>query len=222
MARRAFQDSFLFNLRDDGRYRSPVKWADFPDLDVDIGSSITFKYSDYVSNADLLYVDGAIGDGTLTYTPPNDAEDVKSFVLSGINTQTGASASAVLEIQVEDPGGRVAFQWSGEEDFSVYRGGESHEQTISWEQGVPTIADFGLDDIKVLFYTNENDDAEISTTDPLFSIGDQDLDEIFTLGDFVDNGDGTGSVDVSVDPSGIEASELSMPRDIHFALEVSQ
>ena len=226
MVRRAFQDSFSFDLRDDGRYRAPVKWADFPDLSLDIGSSITFNYSDYVSNADLLYVDSAIGDGTLTYTPPSDAEDVKTFVLSGINTQTGASASAVLEIQVlaslVSPSERVAFEWSGGEDFFVYRGGESHEQTISWEQGVPRIADFSVDDIQVLFYTNGDGDAEISKADPLFFIGDQSLSDLVTLHNFTDNGDGMGSVDVSVDPSGIEASELSMPRDIHFALRVSQ
>ena len=89
-------------------------------------------------------------------------------------------------------------------------------------KGKPEIEDFGLDDISLLFYADEARTDEIDSEDSRFSIGDEDLDEIITLEDFVDNDDGTGSVTVRIDPSDITASELMAEREVYVALRVSQ
>ena len=64
--------------------------------------------------------------------------------------------------------------------------------------------------------------TEITSGDAAYSIGDQTLAQIFTLANFVDNGDGTGSVDIQMDPSGITAAELTAMRTVYLQLEISQ
>lgn len=222
MPRQAFQDAFNFNLVDDGRYRAPVRWNAFPTIEVDRGETLTFKYSDYASHAESYLVDGVEGDGTLVFTPTEADGTRRSFVLSGLNYSNGESATAILHIDI-DPPDRVpmAFDFTGEMAFVVYRGESALVQTVEWVQGYPEIEDFAIDNIDLTFYTNIAATTEIVSTDDMYRIGDQTLAEIVTLENFIDTGD-TGSVDIRVDPSGITASELTMLRRIYMRLSVTQ
>ena len=116
----------------------------------------------------------------------------------------------------------IAFDFSGERDVSVLRGGAAVVVAVDWEQGSPEISDFSIDDIRIQFYADSAKSIEITDLDNAFSIGDETLAEIVRLENFVDSGDGTGSVDVRVDPSGITAQELDMVRHIYFDLAVMQ
>ena len=114
------------------------------------------------------------------------------------------------------------FDFTMEADFVVDRGKNAVTSVVDWEQGIPEIDGFGIDDILLLFYADEARTDEISVDDSRFSIGDEDLDEIVTLEDFVDNDDGTGSVTVRVDPSDITVSELMVERGLYIVLRVVQ
>lgn len=114
------------------------------------------------------------------------------------------------------------FEWSSEDDISVLRGGNAVVVTVDWEQGSSQISDFSIDDITIQFYADSAKSTEITDLDDAFRIGDETLAEIVTLENFVDGGDGTGSVDVRVDPSGITAQELDLVRQIYFDLAVTQ
>lgn len=116
----------------------------------------------------------------------------------------------------------AVFDFTMERDFIVFRGGQSVSATIGWRQGVPEIADFGIDDIEILFYSDDSRTNQIASDDANFNIGDQTLDEIITLDNFIDNNDGTGSVDVTIDPGGITAMELMANRSVYFSLRVCQ
>ena len=115
-----------------------------------------------------------------------------------------------------------AFDFTMEQDFVVFRGGNSMTATIGWRQGVPEIADFGIEDIEILFYSDDSGTNQITSDDDNFNIGDQTLDEIITLDNFINNDDGTGSVDVTIDPGGITAMELMANRSVYFSLRVCQ
>ena len=109
-----------------------------------------------------------------------------------------------------------------ESDVSVQRGGNSATITVNWGQGNPEIADFDLSNISAFYYSDSAGTDSILATDSDYSIGDETLETIISLENFVDNGDGTGSVDIEVDPSGITESELSMARDVYVRLGVNQ
>ena len=115
-----------------------------------------------------------------------------------------------------------AFEWSNEEDFSLLRGGSAMTRTISWQQGEPEIVDFDIDDIEITFFSDAEGTTEIESSDDDYNIGDETLSEIITLENFVDNSDGTGTVDVMIDPSDIDATELMADRNIYILLSVSQ
>ena len=77
-------------------------------------------------------------------------------------------------------------------------------------------------DIDILFYSDTNAQHQITPDDDGYNIGDQTLAEIITLTNFVNNGNGRGTLDVNVDASGITQSELSMLRRIYIRLRVNQ
>ena len=118
--------------------------------------------------------------------------------------------------------GTEPFQWSSEDDLTVLRGGEAMTDVIMWQQGIPEIDNFGSNDISIVFFNDVEQEDEIVSNDPRFSIGDERLDEIITLENFVDNGDGTGGITVRIDPSDITATELMTQRELYIALRVNQ
>ena len=114
------------------------------------------------------------------------------------------------------------FAWASEEAITAYRTGSIVSDTIEWTQGDPEVDTFAVGDIDILFFSDSAGSTEIGTEDLLYDIGDQTLADIITLTNFVDDGDGTGSVDLQVDPSGIDASELTALRNVYVRLRVSQ
>ena len=127
--------------------------------------------------------------------------------------------SAVINVVFRIPDN---FAWASEEALTAYRTGDTVSDTIEWTQGDPEIASFEIGDIEILFFSNSAGTTEIGTEDNAYDIGDQTLAQIITLTNFIDDGDGTGSVDVQVDPSGIDASELTVLRNVYIRLRVSQ
>ena len=91
-----------------------------------------------------------------------------------------------------------------------------------WTQGDPEVDSFAIGDIEILFFSDSAGSTEIGTEDDDYDIGDQTLAQIITLANFVDDGDGTGSVDLRVDPSGIDSGELTALRNVYVRLRVSQ
>ena len=114
------------------------------------------------------------------------------------------------------------FEWSSEDDVTVLRGGQAMTDVVLWQQGTPEIINFGISDISIVFFNDTEQQDEISIGDTQFSIGDERLDEIITLENFVDNGDGSGSVTIRIDPSDITATELMAQRELYIALQVNQ
>ena len=114
------------------------------------------------------------------------------------------------------------FDWINEDDFMALRGGSTVTRTIDWVQGNPEIPSFDINDISILYFSDSAGNNAINSGDSDYSIGDQTLAQIITLTNFVDNGDGTGSVDVQVNPSGIDSSELTALRNVYIRLRVSQ
>ena len=189
----------------------PPTLLELPDQSLKLGDTLTFTYSDYSYNADQFTVDGETGNGELVFSP--DTTGDYSFTIRAINTRTSMFHERDLEVSVTNK-----FDWTMEENVAVVRGGDVVVFTIGWEQGDTEIEDFGLDNIEILFFSDEAKTLSIEDGDSEFSIGDEDLDDIITLENFVDNGDDTGSVDVRVDPSGITAMELMTERNVYFVL----
>ena len=127
--------------------------------------------------------------------------------------------SAVMHVEFRIPSN---FDWMSEDDISALRGGATVKDTIEWTQGDPEITSFAIGNISILFFSDSAGTTTIATDATAFSIGDQDLDDIITLANFVDDGDGTGSVDVEVDPSGISDSELTALKNVYIKLRASQ
>ena len=130
--------------------------------------------------------------------------------------------SDLLAIQFSIP---VPFTWDNEGDLTAVRGGNIVCRTLEWTQGHPVIEDDDIDEASDFDFWFYNDSAGTSVLsfgtlpfmadDPNFEIGDQTLAEIVTLANFVDEGDGTGSIDVAVDPSGITDAEIDADFDIY-------
>ena len=127
--------------------------------------------------------------------------------------------SAVIHVEFRIPSN---FTWMSEDALSALRGGNTISDTIEWVQGDPAVGTFTVGDISVLFYSDSAGATEIADGATLYSIGDEDLDDIITLTNFTDAGDGTGTVDIQVDPSGITSSELTALRNVYVRLRVSQ
>ena len=116
----------------------------------------------------------------------------------------------------------VAFDWLNEGEIPAERGADAVCRTLEWNQGNPEIADFDIGDIEILFYSDSAGTTGIDADDDDYDIGDETLADIITITNFVDDGDGTGCVDIEVDPSGITESELSALRNIYVRLRVNQ
>ena len=115
------------------------------------------------------------------------------------------------------------FGWNNEDALTALRGGNTVTDTVEWTQGDPEVANFdAVDDIDILFFSDTAGTVTIATNADTYDIGDQTLADIITLTNFVDNNDGTGSVDVSVNPSGITSAELNALRNVYIRLRVSQ
>ena len=114
------------------------------------------------------------------------------------------------------------FMWGSEDAISTLRGGATITDTVTWVQGDPEVDTFTIGDILILFFSDTAGATTIAADAADYDIGDQTLADIITLGNFVDNADGTGSVDVSVNPSGITSSELTALRTVYIRLRVSQ
>lgn len=127
--------------------------------------------------------------------------------------------SAVIRVTFRIP---ANFTWMDEDDISALRGGSVVTDMIDWEQGDPEIDSFELDDIEVLFFSDSAGTTAIATDSADYDIGDQTLAQIITVTNLVNNGDGTGTVDIRVDPSGIIATELTALRNVYVRLRVSQ
>ena len=129
--------------------------------------------------------------------------------------------SALITATIRIP---AEFTFSDDDDeLSQVRGGTTVMDTIEWTQGDPTVPSLdATNDFTLKFYSDAAGNTEITSGDAAYNIGDQTLAQIFTLANFVDNGDGTGSVDIQMDPSGITAAELTAMRTIYLQLEISQ
>ena len=112
------------------------------------------------------------------------------------------------------------FTWSSEDDFITYAGANAVVDTINWAQGANVIENFNIDLIEIAFYRDRETTDRIFEDDADFMIGDEGLNEIVTLENFVDNIDGTGSVDVRVNPSGITVEELMANLQLYMTLYV--
>ena len=114
------------------------------------------------------------------------------------------------------------FLWDSEDSISALRGGATITDTVTWQQGDPEVDSFVVGDISILFFSDSGGNTAISTAATAYNIGDQTIADIITLTNFVDNADGTGSVDVSVNPSGITDTELTAMINLYIRLRVSQ
>ena len=119
------------------------------------------------------------------------------------------------------------FTFSGEMTINAYRGGSVAQDVVNWGQGDPAITPVNLAAFTAKFYASQADaqndeDPITSSSGSTWSIGDQNLGELITVTSFVDNGDGTGSLTIEVDPSGITSAELSTQRDIYVVVEITQ
>lgn len=124
--------------------------------------------------------------------------------------------SSVVAIRFRYPG---AFMWSSEADIETIISGNSVTTTVDWEQGVPGVANFALNDISIQFFSGRGGTTSVLGTT---AVGDQTLADIITVENFTDNGNGTGTVDIKADPSGITTSELTSTTNYSIKLRVSQ
>ena len=131
--------------------------------------------------------------------------------------RTSALITAIIRLPAE-------FTFEDDDDeLSQVRGGIEVSDTITWDQGDPLIPNLdAAADFTLKFYEDSAGMTEIDTNHNEYDIGDQGLADIFTLGDFVDNADGTGSIDIMMDPSGITMAELAASRTVYLQLEISQ
>ena len=111
---------------------------------------------------------------------------------------------------------------SDDDELTQVRGGAEVSDIITWDQGDPLVQNLdAAADFTLKFYADSAGATEIDTNHADYDIGDQGLGDIFTLGSFVDSGDGTGTVDILMDPSGITMAELTASRTIYLQLEIT-
>ena len=116
----------------------------------------------------------------------------------------------------------VPFEFSSEDDFTVFEGSNAMVDTVYWRQGNPLIPNFALNKIQVWFYRDATINDRILMLDSDFVVSGEPLDEIVTLENFVDNDNGTGSFDVRVNPSEIDVMDLMRDRDFYIEYIVDQ
>lgn len=118
------------------------------------------------------------------------------------------------------------FAFSNESDIVLIRGGEAGLTTVDWTQGGPPIENIQVSDFHIQFARDTAFENIISQTgnaqeNPDYWVGDQNLGDIFSLENIVDTGD-TGTLDVSIDPSGISESEIGTRIVVYYRLYVDQ
>ena len=126
---------------------------------------------------------------------------------------------SIVPVATPSPSGEI-FEWSDEDHLTVYAGHDGERDVIEWEHGDIPIEPFEISHIKIRFYRDADATDEILSTDEDYYIGDQSLDEIITLDNLVEHGDGSGAVELVLDSTGITMEELMGQRQIHIVLEV--
>ena len=117
----------------------------------------------------------------------------------------------------------AGFSWSNEGTLTQVRGGSAVTRTINWDQGNPEVANFdATDDITLKFWTDNTLGTEITSSDSGWTHGDHNLGEIVTLTNFVDDNDGTGSVDISLNTNILDDNDVTSELHIYASVEVSQ
>ena len=165
----------------------------------------------------------SIDTGSITETMFGVADRTVYIILSVNQPNPGGGTTAVYTIPILiTVTATSAFGFSGEMDFTLIRGSAIQRSTITWTQGDPEIANFALTDITKRYFSDQGLTTEISSTDTLYNIGNQTLDDITSLDNFTGSGTSTGTVRLSVDPTGITALELPNNRTVYIALEVNQ
>ena len=132
------------------------------------------------------------------------------FIVLQINVR------AARDIQASD------FVFTSVDDFTVIEGQNAVVDTVYWEQGHPLIENFSLESITIWFFRDASSSDRILMLDSDFVVSDEPLDEIVTLENFVDNGNGTGSFDARVNPSEIDVMDFMRDRDVFFEYIVNQ
>ena len=112
------------------------------------------------------------------------------------------------------------FEWSDEEHLTVRAGDPIERDVIEWEHGDIEIDPFSIEQIKIRYYRDEAATDEILPGNPDWMIGDQGLDEIIKLDNFMEHNDGSGEVTLVLDPTDITLQELMKRRQIYVVLEV--
>ena len=165
-----------------------------------------------------------INTGSITEQQFGVADRIVYIVLSVAQPNPGGGTTAVYTIPIViTVTATSAFAFSGEMDFTnLIRGSAIQRNTITWTQGDPEIPNFALTDITMRYFTDQGLTAEITTSDTLYNIGNETLDDIFELDNFTGSGTLTGTVRLSADPTGITALELPNNRTVYIALEVNQ
>ena len=115
------------------------------------------------------------------------------------------------------------FSWMNEGMLTQVRGGDAVTRTIQWSQGNPEVANFdAVNDITLKFWTDATLSTEITSSDSGWTHGDHNLGEIITLTNFVDDSDGTGSVDISLNTNILDDNDVTTELNIYASVEVSQ
>ena len=120
------------------------------------------------------------------------------------------------------------FTWRDADLIQEIIEGAADEVTeiVDWEQGVPEISNFNRAAISLMFYPSADATDPILSTDPEWLIGiddddsdPQSLSSVVRLGAFVDNGDGTGTVEVIFKALLLD---IMMQNNIYIELQVLQ
>jgi hypothetical protein len=166
----------------------------------------------------------SIDTGSITEQQFGVADRTVYIVLSVNQPNPGGGNTAIYTIPILiTVTATSAFAFSGEMDFAnLIRGSAIQRSTITWTQGDPEIANFALTDIVKRYFSNQGLTTEIISTNTLYNIGNQTLDDIFELDNFTGSGTSSGTVRLSSDPTGITETELPNNRTVYVALEVNQ
>lgn len=132
------------------------------------------------------------------------------------------------ELQDGIEGVAFTFTWRDTDHTGVITEESVTEITeiVDWEQGNPVIPDFQRSDIALHFYSTRQSNTPIRENDAdwLLGIDDSDSDPqplsaIVRLGDFTDNGDNTGTIEVIFNTNQLD---IMMQKNIYFELSVEQ
>ena len=120
------------------------------------------------------------------------------------------------------------FTWTTN-DFEAVRGRISTHE-ITGDQGQPRIDSPAIDDITLRFWEDIALGTEVNDGDTNWAVGDQNLDDVFSLVNFVEGADDI-TVEIQTDTTGVTEAELMAHAlwnstdeylDIFLTLEITQ